>query len=53
MKCVACGGFYFEKDVKHEVSETPINRRRQLDVPKCSVRLYHPYFMCAYYGVNK
>ena len=45
IKCVACGGSYFERNERHEISETLINRRRQHDVPKCSVRLYHPKFI--------
>ena len=35
----------------HEFTETLINRRRQHDVLKCSVRLYDPLY--AYNEVNK
>ena len=34
------------RNAGHELTETLINRRRQHDVPKCSVRLYDPYFIC-------
>ena len=41
----AAGGTYSKRNERH-VSVTLINRRRQNDVPKCSVRLYHPNFIC-------
>ena len=28
------------------MSVAPINQRRQNDVLNCSIRLYHPYFIC-------
>ena len=35
-----------KRNERHEVSVTLINRRCQNDVPKYSVRLYHPNFIC-------
>ena len=47
MQCAVFGGSYFEKEcTRHELNKTLINRRRQHDVPKCSVRPYDPNFSC-------
>ena len=47
MQYAVCGGSYFEKEcTRHELNKTLINRRRQHDVPKCSVRPYDPNFIC-------
>ena len=35
-----------KRNERHEVSVTLINRRCQNDVPKYSVRIYHPNFIC-------
>ena len=46
--CVWGGGALISKrNARHEVSETLItsNRRRKHYVPKCSVRMHHPYFI--------
>ena len=35
-----------ERNERHEVSITLLNRGRQNEFPKCSVRLYHTNFIC-------
>ena len=35
-----------ERNAGHELNKTLINRRRQHDVQKCSVRLYDHNFIC-------
>ena len=42
MQCAAC----VKRNTGHELNKTLINRRRQHDVPKCSVRAYDPNFIC-------
>ena len=46
MQCAACGGSYIERECMTRVNKTLINRRRQHDVPKCSVRPYDPNLIC-------
>ena len=46
IQCAACGGSYFEKGMQDmSQTKTLINRRRQHDVPKCSVRPCDPNFI--------
>ena len=35
-----------KRNAGHELNKTLINRRRQYDVPKCSVRPNDPNFIC-------
>ena len=37
---------FSKRNAGHELNKTLINRRRQHDAPKCSVRPYDPNFIC-------